>query len=676
MSEGQGIGKTVPMVPRGAVYALALGFMLLLLPQLQRLPLWLSLTAPLGCLWGLSQHHFRWRPLPRIIRLALMLALVSVFVVTHLGQITVNTAAAFFVLTVALKWTEIQHPRDVFVMFMILCYLAAVTFLFEQGIFWSIGVLLAVLVLFGSLQVLAAGGATVGRHLAWKKLGLTLVKVTPVVAVLFLIFPRLGPLWSVPLVSEQGSAGLSESMTPGEFADLARSSDRAFRVTFADEAPPASERYWRAMILDRYDGRTWHRTGDASGSRVGRINQSQGAGGLARDQYEVLMEPSYQPWAFALAGSSPVTANISLTEHGLVEFARPVDTAVRYRLQQTRDETRADIDSALRQRYTALPAGINPRTRRWAAALAAEYTDAGAFVDALMRHFRQEPFFYTLQPPALSEDSIDAFLFETRQGFCAHYASAAAFALRSVGIPARVIGGYLGGEYGLDDDYLIIRQYDAHAWVEAWLPNHGWVRLDPTAMVAPERVQQDWRQALRQGDSASADRWAAVDSYRNSSLMRWAGLRLDAANFYWQRFVVDYQGDTQRSLFGRFPGNPDLAALGFWTAGFLTLILTIAGVMVVRRERRGSRDPLVRHALRWQKWLSRRGLPTEPGQTPLQQATMAAQVFPAHRPVILGFARSLNENLYNPVGSPIARDLDRRWLLLQKVPRKPSRQTR
>lgn len=658
-------------IPQRAMLILALGYGLLLLPQFQRLPLWLSLVALGGCVWGLCQHRYRWRPLPKFIRAGLMFALVAIFVATHLGQLTVNTAAAFFVLTVGLKWTEVRQPRDIFVMFMILCYLAAVTFLFEQGIFWSLAVFAAVLVLFASLQALSARTAIPFGLPAWKRLGWTLVKVIPVVAVLFLVFPRLGPLWSVPMVSQRSSAGLSESMSPGQFTDVALSSERAFRVTFGGAPPPASERYWRGLILDRYDGTSWHRSDSASGRRMGRINQSLGSGELAAGEYEVLMEPSFQPWAFALRGSEPTTANLTLTEHGLVEFARPVDTTVRYRMVQSGARTLAPMNAELRQRYTVLPPGINPRTRAWAAQMLNQSGSEERFVQALMGHFRTEPFYYTLQPPALSENSVDAFLFESLEGFCAHYAGAATFALRAVGIPARVIGGYLGGEFGLDDEYLIVRQYDAHAWVEVWLAEHGWVRLDPTAMVAPERVQEGWRDVVSSGDSESARDWAGSRGLGDLPMMAWAQLRLDAANYYWQRFVVGYQGDTQRSLFSRLPGSPDLATLGFWTAGFVALMVAVAGVMLIRRERRGPRDPLVRLTREWQRWMRRRGFTADPSQTPMQQAQTVGKAFPSHRAQVLGFARALTAALYNPDTGTAAQDLEERWRRLKKVPRRP-----
>ncbi|QCF26222.1 DUF3488 domain-containing protein [Hydrocarboniclastica marina] len=666
--------RSAGAVPHAVMAPLASGFVLLLLPQLQRLPFWLSAVAVLTCAWSVGQHYRWWRPLSKPWRLLLMFALVVIFITTHVSSFTVETAAAFFVLTVALKWTELERPRDVFIMVMILCYLAAVTFLFEQGIFWSLAVLLAVLVLFGSLRSLSGGGAKAGPG-AWRSMAWTLLKVLPVVVVLFFIFPRLGPLWSVPLVSEGRSAGLSESMTPGDFADLGRSGERAFRVSFGGAAPAPSQRYWRGLILDQFDGQTWSRSQQASGDRVGRVNRSAGIGELGAGEYEVLLEPSFQPWAYALGGTRPLTGNVMLTEHGLVQFSRPVDTVVRYRMQQSDLDTMAPVDAGLRARYTALPEGFNPETRAWAQRLAADAASDSALIDTLMTMFSELPFFYTLQPAPTGTHSVDEFLFQTREGFCAHYAGALTFALRAAGIPARVVAGYLGGEPGLNNDYLLVRQYDAHAWVEAWVggPSGGqWLRLDPTAMVAPERVQENWRQALERGEGESATNWARRD-YASGPVLDWVNLRLDAANYYWQRFVVDYQGDTQRSLFGKFPGAPSLATLGYWTAAFLAGVVAVVGLVMIRQERTRPSDPVMRYAMYWYRWLKRRNIQTTPGQTPLQQAELAAREFPRHRASVIGFARALNGALYNPESSATLQDLAQRWQRLKKVPRSAGR---
>ncbi|MGM0451462.1 MAG: transglutaminase-like domain-containing protein, partial [Pseudomonadota bacterium] len=291
-----------------------------------------------------------------------------------------------------------------------------------------------------------------------------------------------------------------------------------------------------------------------------------------------------------------------------------------------------------------------------------------ALVSQLMEHFRQEPFHYTLQPESLGEgDTVDELMFETREGFCEHYASALGFMLRSAGIPARIVTGYLGGESGVDNEYLIVRQYDAHAWVQAWLPGRGWVRLDPTAMIAPERVENGLRDAMEEQGDFLEDNPFSMSRYRDLGWVNWMRLRLDAANYYWQRWVVGYEGQTQLSLLGRLPGDIDRRMLGIITATLVAvLIMTGVGISVLRSRRRHFRDPWYRLYDQWCRWHSRHRTGAGRSDPLSEQVAEAVRASPSRAREIRALGGLLEESFYGGDAME-ARDLARARRLMNAL---------
>ncbi|WP_265013566.1 transglutaminase family protein [Marinobacter daqiaonensis] len=479
-----------------------------------------------------------------------------------------------------------------------------------------------------------------------------MAKTLPVVIALFIFFPRMAPLWSVPLVSGEARTGISDTMTPGDISSLAQSSERAFRVSFGGNLPEHRDRYWRGLILDRFDGTTWTQWQEELPTRPGRVNRDPGSGGLAVNEYDVLMEASGQPWVYALDDSRPVSANVEEVAGGLFRLRRPADTDVGYRLALDPDSGRRaeePLAPDMRRRYLQLPDRGNPRARELVASLSREYQSDGRVALAIMNRFREQPYYYTLRPPAMPDDPVDALLFDARRGFCAHYASATAFLLRSAGIPARVVVGYQGGSAGADNAYLIVRQFDAHAWVEAWIKGQGWVRLDPTAMIAPERIESGLRDAMAEEGSFLENEWASPERYGDLAMLQWASLQLDRVNYNWQRWVVGYQGQSQLDLMGRLPGNLGFRELGYLTAGMVGFALLVAGVIATLKHR-GQRghDPVARLMDRWARLLRRVGVEVPAGATPDHLAELTSRHAPGATRLVRGFARDLNNYYYGP----------------------------
>lgn len=653
------------LIPGPALVWLMGGFGLLLLPQWDRLPVWLMVSCLVLATWRWLAQLGRLRLPGKWSRTGLMVVLVAVYVATVQGRFTVETASSFFVLAVGLKWLETRSVRDFYVLLFILIYLASVNFLFHQEIHWTVVNLAGVLVLFVGLQVLNAPGIPGAVKSGWKRLGLMFLKTLPVVVLLFVFFPRMAPLWSVPLVSGEARTGISDTMTPGDISSLAQSSERAFRVTFGDDIPPHRDRYWRGLVLDRLDGETWRQSGGNGFRRPGRVSVDGGVGQLQPNEYDVLLEPTDQTWAFALEGSVAVSNNVEQSDNGLFRFDRPADSAVRYRMGLTPAsyllgaEATAEADAGGSQsvlqnprQFLQLPASGNSRARALAQALKAQAAGPEDVAIRILQRFRQQQYFYTLRPPPMPDDGIDALLFDTKRGFCAHYAGAMTFLLRAADIPARVVVGYQGGSPGAGNDYLIVRQYDAHAWVEAWLPGRGWTRFDPTAAIAPARIESGLRDAVAEEGSFLENDWTSPQRYGDLAMLQWASLQLDQLNYQWQRWVVGYQGQSQMDLMSRLPGGFSIRELGYVTAGVIGGALLFAGLFTALRGRSfGRRDPFSRLLRRWHGVCEAAGVPVRIGETPSRQAERLAQAEPAVASSAMSFARLVNRHYYGQ-GSP------------------------
>ncbi|MCM0611884.1 DUF3488 domain-containing transglutaminase family protein [Marinobacter sediminum] len=636
-------------LPSRALLWLIASFALSLMPQWDRLPLWLVAACVVLAAWRWLAQYGRVRLPGRWLRTGIMLVLISVYVATVQGRFTVDTAASFFVLAVGLKWLETRTVRDFYVLFFILVYLTTVNFLFHQEILWTLVNLTSIALLLVGLQVLNAPDLPKGMQSGWRRLVLLLVKVLPIVVLLFIFFPRMAPLWSVPLVSGEARTGISDTMRPGDISSLAQSSERAFRVTFGGEMPEYRDRYWRGLILDYLDGETWKQGRTEVFERPGRVAVDGGIGDLKSGEYDVLLEPTDQRWAFGLEGSRALSDNVIEESEDLFRFRRPADSAVRYRLgpEGAGVYDDAQLAPAEARRYLQLPSGGNARSREFARDLGSRLDDLGV-VRTLLSRFREQAYFYTLRPPEMPEDGIDTLLFDARRGFCAHYAGATTFVLRAAGIPARVVVGYQGGQNGAGGDYLIVRQYDAHAWVEAWIGGRGWVRIDPTAAIAPERIESGLRDAVADEGSFLENDWASPQRYGDLALVQWASLQLDRINYQWQRWIVGYQGQSQMDLMSRLPGGIGMRELGYLTAGIVGVGLLIAGLLSAWQMRRGEhRDRFRRILGSWHQLCASAGVPVRTGETPSALASRLARAKPVAADSARLFARIVNSHYYS-----------------------------
>ncbi|HRQ65750.1 MAG TPA: DUF3488 and transglutaminase-like domain-containing protein, partial [Xanthomonadaceae bacterium] len=488
-----------------------------LAPHFARFPWWLSLGLLALVLLRLLQRQRMGVAVPKPIRLALVLGLTLLIGWHYTSLVGRHAGSALLATMLVLKLMESERRRDARLVAVFSMFVLLTQFLFSESLLLTLYVgLCAVLIFSGLREFTEPRGDSEGWRaqavLGWRhRLRPALVAALlalPLTVFLFVLFPRLGaPLWGAPLDTHGGRTGVSDSMAPGDISLLLADDSPAFRVTFSEgQMPPRGQRFWRGPVLWDFDGRAWTRLNYL-------FNNIEAAEIEARGpplRYVLTMQPTEQPWVLALDVPVSVPGSLRLSADQVMRSPRPLIRAERFEMESvTAYRLEPELRSTWRRLALELPANYNPRSlalgRQWRAQ---HGTDDRAVIRNALDWFN-EAFIYSLVPPLLGRDSVDDFLFETRDGYCEHYASAFAVLMRAAGIPTRVVTGYLGGEYNALGDYWLIRQSDAHAWNEVWLEGEGWVRVDPTAAVAPERVFSDLGAATRGAVSRSTPASAA-----------------------------------------------------------------------------------------------------------------------------------------------------------------------
>ncbi|MCU0951786.1 MAG: DUF3488 and transglutaminase-like domain-containing protein, partial [Burkholderiaceae bacterium] len=491
------------------------------------------------------------------------------------------------------KLLEMRAKRDIFVVVFLAFFILLTQFLFAQGIAVAVLSLLGVLLMFFVLVSVNLAETDLSARRKMALVGLVLLKAIPLTIALFLLFPRINsPLWGMPSDAASSRTGLSNTMTPGAIGRLMNSDEIAFRVLFDGAVPQSDQLYWRGPVLAQFTGRSWTpRTGSLQAVPL----SIQPAG--AALGYTITQEPHQRDWLFAL--DLPVDLRGAdflgprLQPDGQLIAGRLINDRVRYALRSVTgfrlglNETPLSLQDALQ-----LPPGFNPRTLALATELRNSVPGAqqsraadATLVQAVLRRFREQNYVYTLEPPTLGRHSVDEFLFDTRAGFCEHYASAFVVLMRALDIPARVVTGYQGGEFNPVDGFLTVRQSDAHAWAEVWLAGRGWVRIDPTAAVAPERVQRGGRSVADAGAGGEP-----LFGERSFSLLRAVRFQWEALENGWNQWVLSYTPERQRELLQRFGLVPDGQTLALVFAVVVSLILAVLAAVSLRH--RTQRDPL------------------------------------------------------------------------------------
>lgn len=621
--------KTQPLPP-------LIGFLVLALaPHCGRLPLWLCAWCVCGWSYALLAERYGWAPLHGFLKLIITLAGMALVISSYGYFMGREAGTAMLVLLLGLKPLEIRSRRDRMVTLFLACFLILANLLFSQSLLMALYLLLAA----QSLQMLLMHTNQPG--LAWRSLwrtsGSVVVQALPLMLIAFMLFPRLpGALFRLPQ-DQQARSGLSDTLSPGDISRLIPDQSIALRADFTGRIPDFSERYWRAIVLWHFDGRTWHAASPEALRLPAEAPQTAPRGDY---HYTLLLEPHQSKYGVALDLPVWVAAGAQLQRDATLRLSSELNTRGRFEIISVRSPDSGELLPDERAAGLHLPEGSNPRSQALARRWAAEQSPAGV-VTTVLNWFRQEPFYYTLEPPLLpGPHRIDDFLglnfdLGSRRGYCEHYASAMALLMRAAGIPARIVTGYQGGSVNPLGQFVTVRQSDAHAWVEIALPGEGWRRVDPTAAVAPDRIERGMEAGLPFDEIAQLR--GALYSGPAAALLQRLGVYRDAANHFWHSRVLDYSYQRQQRFLSRLG-----LQLQHWTDLFRTLMLLlvvvgstfVALLLWYYRPRRTFAEPARRYYQRFIHKLRKAGIPVHAGEGPRTLARKVTAAYPHAAPAV------------------------------------------
>jgi transglutaminase-like putative cysteine protease len=478
------------------------------------------------------------------------------------------------VLLLVLKTLELRARRDAFVVFFLGFFTLLTNFFFSQSLLTAAAMLIAVL---GLLTALVNAHLPVGKPpltQAARTAGWMALLGAPIMALLFVLFPRMAPLWGVPGDAMSGRSGLAASMQVGSIASLALDDSIAMRIRFDGAAPRQSELYFRGPVLATFDGREWRPLRSGFAPRMQLTANLQVLGEPVN--YQVTLEPNFRPWLLLLDASPNRPAVVGFDARMTAELQwrveRPITELLRYQAQSYPDFRHGPAQPmASLQDYLELPVGFNPRTLQLATEMRREpalaNADGAQLVTAVLARLRSNGYRYTLEPGVYGQHSADEFWFDRKEGFCEHIASSFVILMRALNLPARIVTGYQGGERNAVDGFWIVRQSDAHAWAEVWLPQRGWVRVDPTSAVAPSRIGSLQRLLAPRGVVTSALLGNVSPEFAMNVRALW-----DAVNNSWNQSILNYTQSKQLSL---------LKNIGFASPGWEDLLYLLIGITVL-----------------------------------------------------------------------------------------------
>ena len=604
------------------VYGLIACIALVIAPHMSHLLPWVDILCALLLAWRAYLAYSGGSLPPRWLLLAVTAGSAGGILISFHTLFGREAGVTLVALLAVLKLLELRAARDATILIYLACFILVTHFFYSQSIPSALFMLAALAVIVATWLQLQNGPLPYKDCL--RMAATMLLQAAPLMLVLFILFPRVqGPLWGMPQ-DAYSSSGLDDKMSPGSVSRLSLSDAVAFRVVFNGKPPKREQMYWRGPVLWEFDGQTW------VPGKTGRTKRPQLDSLDSPSEYVVTLEPHNKTWLFVLEMPVQLSIPARLTHDFQVQQESAVTSRLRYNARSQLGY-RANLEEEPRQlqRALSLPAGLNPRAQRLAAEWRATQTSDEEMVRAALGYFNREKFQYTLEPRLLGMHSVDDFLFETREGFCEHYSSSFVFLMRAAGIPARVVTGYQGGELNELGGYYIIRQSDAHAWAEVWLKGRGWVRIDPTAAIAPARVQS--------GLAASLPDSAALPLFERPSFQWLRGLRLnlDSLANQWNQWVLGYNVERQFSLLTRLGMESvtwqKMALNMLGGAAFFTGLLTM--FLLYRLYARSS-EPVQKQYLKFCRKLAKKGIKRAEHEGARDFAARATRLKPQLAPAI------------------------------------------
>ncbi len=607
---------------RTLIYSLIACILLVSAPHTDHLPLWVSTVCVALLAWRVYLTYSGNTLPARWLLLGISVACVLAIAITYRTLFGREVGVTLLILLASLKLLELRAVRDATVVIYLSCFIIITNFFYSQSIPTALFMLATLIVILASWVHLQTGSLALKPRL--RIAGIMLLQAIPLTLLIFVLFPRVqGPLWGMPQ-DAYATSGLSDSMSPGSMSKLSLSDAVAFRVTFNDKVPLREQMYWRGPVLWDFDGTTWTRGRNATLRSPQLDNAAQPV------DYSVTLEPHNKPWLFTLEMATQLSIPADFAPDFQLLSRRPVNARLRYSAR-SHLTYRANLNEPPQQmqRALVLPRGYNPRSLQLAATWRAQNNNDKTLVSTALAYFNRGGFEYTLEPPLLGSNSVDDFLFTSKKGFCEHYAGSFVFLMRAAGVPARVVTGYQGGEYNELGDYYILRQYDAHAWAEVWLRDLGWVRIDPTAAIAPGRIQNGLNSSL--SDNAALPFFARTQSQFLLKLR----FNLDALNNQWNQWVLGYNTERQFAFLTRL-GMEDITwqKLAINMLAGVSLLVGIFTLVMLRRLVTRQTDAIQAGYLKFCRKLEKHGTLRAAHEGAQDFAQRAAKIHPQHAALI------------------------------------------
>ena len=617
-------------VPRNALVWMIICLFTLIAPHAERVPWWILAVYVLSAVWRILVYRGRWSFPGRAVKVLLTLSSFAGIYLSYGSLIGLEPTVALLLTAFALKLIELNSRKDAYVLLFLGYFICITEFLFTQDLLIVLYSILNVTLVTTALVALHRPGEHQFNRKTIRLAGVMLLQAMPLMVVLFFMFPRIGPLWTVPAKSHTAKTGMSDFMKPGDISRLSQSADVAFRVQFDGDIPAQSELYWRGLVFSKLEEGAWRSLHYYDVPAAERRPQEVLTSGNPLN-YSIIMDPTQQNWLYSLRYAQAQRLGVMEAADFRLFLLVPLEDKYMYSVRSWPEAMlEAELSDWRRKTELRLPAKDNPQTRQLAQELRSGVASDGDFVNAVLHRFSTEPYVYTLQPEALPGDHpMDQFLFRTRRGFCEHYAYAFVVMMRAAGVPARVVAGYQGGEINPVNKTVIVHQFDAHAWAEVWLAGRGWVRVDPTAAVSPDRIEWGLEQALAEEGSFLENSPLSPLRYRSIAWVNLLRLRYDALTYRWQTWVVGFNSDQQFKLLQNVFG--DISALKFAAVllGGWALVLIPVTISLLRRRDTHQLSPMDKQYLKFCNRLAGVGIEREPGETPGQLSYRARQTMPA-----------------------------------------------
>lgn len=580
--------KAQQQIPRNALVWSVITLFALVAPHFSRIPVWILAVYVFAALWRIMVYRGRWSFPGRWVKVCLILTSFIGLYISFGTFLGLEPTVALLLTAFALKLIELAERKDAYVLLFLGYFVCVTEFLFSQDLLIVFYSIFTVTLITTALLALHQPEQHKFNPRTIRQAGVMLLQAFPLMVVLFFLFPRIGPLWTVPIKSHAAKTGVSDFMRPGDISSLSQSTEVAFRAQFVGDIPSAADLYWRGLVFSKLAEGAW------TSLRYFEIpvkQRRQVEPEVSGDElnYTIIMEPTQQNWLYSLRYAKSTQAKVMDSADYRLFSPVILEDEYQYTVKSWPDvDIEPELNDWRRKTELTLPENENPLTLAFAKQLRLESESDRVFVDAVLQKFSREEYIYTLQPPILGDNSMDQFLFQTRRGFCEHYAYAFVVMMRAAGIPARVIAGYQGGEVNPVNKTVIVHQFDAHAWAEVWLEGEGWVRVDPTAAVAPDRIEWGLERAVAGEGSFLSNSPLSPLRYRSVIWINNMRLRYDALTWQWQKWIVGYDSETQfeflQNWLGEISGRKfALILLGTWALVLIPVGLSLLAKSNVKR---------------------------------------------------------------------------------------------